>query len=518
MSKLEESNSFILESLNLLKEPIATCLKASFFEYVEFYAPHIATCLLYDSIIDLCLADTLSHLATFVIGVTYLSSYDMEKFKVLSTFIGFSILIIYVCRLCENVIKYYFWMFLYIAIILGSATYFSNNSEISFYQLEKPAHRQMLLIASMNFMAYTFNVVYHPLRPGFISYFSLHFLGYMFNPVNVLNGPWLGLNIYDRCFQNKKRTGEMWNTWRVRVILQFSLQSFCFYVLGKCILQMIIEKNNNLWILIFCKCLQYRCMHYAHCHMSSAALTCAGHHVFFGNLRYPIAHASRIEFPVSMANALVCYERQFKSFIEQYFTNRFSYMQSIYPRSDLATLPLIYILMCFDQFSSLIAILTLFIFVHMQSNCQGAISDAFNICVRRYPCMYLYCPHKYKSTHPITIGCKLIFMILNLIMINYITIAIIDEDYKQIWKDMHYVGHHICMLYFLLGMITVNLHPQILYLNRRSPIALEVMVSSSSNKEMVTKFTQTDDQTHLVPSDSLETLHNKKNLKLKKKR
>lgn len=53
MSKLEESNSFILESLNLLKEPIATCLKASFFEYVEFYAPHIATCLLYDSIIGI---------------------------------------------------------------------------------------------------------------------------------------------------------------------------------------------------------------------------------------------------------------------------------------------------------------------------------------------------------------------------------------------------------------------------------------------------------------------------------
>lgn len=132
-------------------------------------------------------------------------------------------------------------------------------------------------------------------------------------------------------------------------------------------------------------------------------------------------------------------------------------MQSIYPRSDLATLPLIYILMCFDQFSSLIAILTLFIFVHMQSNCQGAISDAFNICVRRYPCMYLYCPHKYKSTHPITIGCKLIFMILNLIMINYITIAIIDEDYKQIWKDMHYVGHHICMLYFLLGNNSLNI-------------------------------------------------------------
>lgn len=291
-------------------------------------------------------------------------------------------------------------------------------------------------------------------RPNFAQY-----AGYMLCPANCMLGPW---NKYSEYVRVNTFYSPLNFKWFLR-ILQTTGLAFIFLSISNCFAEHYIPEDNE-WIAAYKKALCFRTSHYFVSYLAEAVMLTAGYNEKVGSVSkdwsYVITNPFYVELPRSLTTVVIYWNIPMHRFLKMYI-----YILYL-PYSNAIAIFLTYLFSALLHGMNIqigLVLLSLGGFSYIQAISQLLASRVFNACVKVRPC--IYCEHRFKRYHPLTLLINLFFMLFNVAHLTYLggvmniistNRSILDTLIK--WESLGYSSHHIffmvfCILWLFKGAV-----------------------------------------------------------------
>uniref|UniRef100_A0AAR5PWV8 Protein-serine O-palmitoleoyltransferase porcupine n=1 Tax=Dendroctonus ponderosae TaxID=77166 RepID=A0AAR5PWV8_DENPD len=284
-----------------------------------------------------------------------------------------------------------------------------------------------------------------PNLPGLSAYF-----GYMFCPGNILFGPWISFEHYMMQVNFPTRKNLHWLYGIIRALMC----AVIFVTISNCWASYFISEDSNSFLLGYQEALSFRSSHYFVCYLSEAFMIAGGYKDFAYHFeeaywKLSITNVWAIELPMSLAVVATNWNKPMHEYLKKYVyrlwlpSGKFRAVLLTFVTSSLfhgLELKVSTVLVCLGVFS------------YLQILVRDYISQAFDICVKVYPCKS--CQHEIKRDSIVSKLTLLTFSLFTALHLVFLGV-LMDESAAEVgifqkWNDLYFCSLWIMFVNFLL--------------------------------------------------------------------
>ncbi|CAH0562138.1 unnamed protein product [Brassicogethes aeneus] len=271
--------------------------------------------------------------------------------------------------------------------------------------------------------------------PNLLAYF-----GYIFCGANILFGPWISYQDYQKLYFNNTKKSFRW----ILGILRALVLSLLFLSLSNCWAMYFISEDSNRWLVAYREAFSVRTSHYFISYLAESSMISAG---FKGSKiwqdsskwHYTVVNPWPIEFPSALATVVTNWNIPMHEFLKKYVYKpnlKYGRFYAIFVTFLMSSF-----LHGFALHVSVVLVL-LGLFSYIQIELREFLLNAFNICLKNYPCKQ--CQHLHKRD---SLVCRFILFIFSLLTVLHLVFLgiLLDENTKEIgiyekWRHLGFIS------------------------------------------------------------------------------